>query len=530
MVALLVSLKLRLLRNSLHRSVWRTVGLVLAAVYALGIVVAVLVGLVALRSTSSAATGDVTVVAYAALSLGWLMLSLLVFGVDETVDPARFALLPVRARELVPGLLAAALVGVPGVATALVALGLVVTWARTPALALAALVAAVLGLLTCVLLSRAATATFASFLSSRRFRDLAAVLLALVSAGLALGANLASQAATRDLSDVRALLGRAAAVASWTPFGWAWSLPADVARGAWATAAVHLVLAVALVVALGLAWTAVLARRLVEPASAGAGGGKVGGGSRLERLLPGSPAGAVALRSLRYWRRDARHVATLASFLVAPLVLLVTLTVNPEASNRLTVFVPAVLAVFLGTSVAQDLSFDGSALWTHVSAGLRGADDRSGRVLAALVVFVPVLVVLHVVSAAVSGAWADLPAALGLTAVLTLAGLGVGSWAGAVWQWPGPVPGESPFQRGNAGGLPALLSALVVTAGTTAAALPVLGLVLLGTLWRPWPGWLALPVGIAVGLVVLRVGTDRGGRLLERRWPEALAAVSERAA
>ena len=75
-------------------------------------------------------------------------MSLLVFGVDETVDPARFALLPVRARELLPGLLAAALVGVPGVATVLMGLGLVVTWARSPLLTAAALVAMPLGVVS----------------------------------------------------------------------------------------------------------------------------------------------------------------------------------------------------------------------------------------------------------------------------------------------------------------------------------------------------------------------------------------------
>ncbi len=131
MVALLVRLKLTLLRNSLRRSVWRTVGLIIGMVYALGIVVAVLIGMVALRFTSLELTADVTVVAFSALTLGWLLMSLLVFGIDETVDPAKFALLPVRARELLPGLLVAGLVGVPGIATALVALGLIITWART---------------------------------------------------------------------------------------------------------------------------------------------------------------------------------------------------------------------------------------------------------------------------------------------------------------------------------------------------------------------------------------------------------------
>ena len=118
-------------------------------------------------------------------------MSLLVFGVDETVDPAKFALLPVRARELLPGLLVGGLIGVPGMATVLVALGLVITWARTPApLTVAAVVAFPLGVATCFLLSRAATAAFAAVLSSRRFRDLAFVALALFGGVAGPGGNL----------------------------------------------------------------------------------------------------------------------------------------------------------------------------------------------------------------------------------------------------------------------------------------------------------------------------------------------------
>ena len=46
--------------------------------------------------------------------------------------------------------------------------------------------------------------------------------------------------------------------------------------------------------------------------------------------------------------------------------------------------------------------------------------------------------------------------------------------------------------------------------------------------FTPWVGLLALPVGLVSGLVVLRIGISQGGRLLDRRWPEALKAVSER--
>ena len=86
----------------------------------------------------------VVVVAGSLVVVGWAVVPVLAFGVDETLDPARFATLPVRARDLVPGLTVAGALGVPGIATALVALSLVGTWsASLPAAAVAALCAPV---------------------------------------------------------------------------------------------------------------------------------------------------------------------------------------------------------------------------------------------------------------------------------------------------------------------------------------------------------------------------------------------------
>ena len=226
MVALLVRLKLTLLKNSLKRSVWRTVGLIIAMVYALGVVIMVLAALVGLRYTSLTLTADVTVVGYAALTLGWLLMSMLVFGVDETIDPAKFALLPVRARELLPGLLVAGLISAPGIATVLVGAGLVITWARTVPLTVAALIATGLGVVTCFLLSRAATAAFASFLASRRFRDLAFVGVALFGVAVAIAGNLIGAIVRTDINELRRSLSNLATVAGWSPFGWAWAIPA----------------------------------------------------------------------------------------------------------------------------------------------------------------------------------------------------------------------------------------------------------------------------------------------------------------
>ena len=115
---------------------------------------------------------------------------MLVFGIDETLDPARFALLPVRAREIMPGLLVSGLISSTGVATVLVALGLLASWSRGVGPLLATVVTIPIGVATCFLLSRAGTAAFAAVLSSRRFRDFAFVGLAGLGLVFGVGANL----------------------------------------------------------------------------------------------------------------------------------------------------------------------------------------------------------------------------------------------------------------------------------------------------------------------------------------------------
>jgi ABC-2 type transport system permease protein len=523
----LVRLKLTLLGNSLRRSVWRTVGLVVGLIYGLAGVVAVLVGLIALRFASLGLTADATVVAFSALTMGWLLLSLLVFGVDETVDPARFALLPVRAGELLPGLVATALIGVPGVATVLIGVGLVLTWARTGLLTAAALVALPLGVLTCVLLARVATSALAAVLASRRFRDLVVVGFALFGLAVGLGANLLG-ASTASPAELRRLLATLARFLGWSPFGWAWAVPADLGRGRPVDAVVHLLLAVGLVIVLWRVWHYFLTLRLTSPTQTGAQGRKVAESSWVDRVFPANPAGGVAARTLRYWRRDPRYLAALAGFCVGPVIIVVTQLANPHGAPVVVVFAPSLVSLLIGLSVAQDLSYDGSAVWLHAWSGLPGADDRSGRVRSASIVFLPVIAIMVVAGLVTTGEWRLAAPSVGLAAGLALASLGVGSVVGALWQWPAPPPGANPFAANNNGGLPALLTLTATSFGTLAVGLPTIGLVV-WSFFQPWVGLLALPVGLVTGLVVLRVGIRWGGRLLDRRWPEVLQAVSENA-
>ena len=117
--------------------------------------------------------------------LGWLFLPLVFFGVDESLDPARFALLPLRRRTLIGGLFVGVAGRRPGGGHLAAPRS---AWStRRPGsagrgAALAQLVGVVPALLLCAALSRAVTSAFATALRSRRARDLATVLLALVAA------------------------------------------------------------------------------------------------------------------------------------------------------------------------------------------------------------------------------------------------------------------------------------------------------------------------------------------------------------
>ncbi|WP_432548589.1 hypothetical protein [Kineococcus sp. SYSU DK004] len=526
MVARLVGLKLLLLRNGLRRSPWQVVALVLGLLWGLGVVVLLGAGLVALRFAGVDVARPVVVGAGALAVLGWALVPLVAFGVDETLDPARFATFGVPRRRLVPGLLLAGLIGGPGVVTLLLALTTAVTWGTSPGAVLVALVAALLATLTCVAASRATTTAAAGVLRSRRTRDVLLVVggLLLISTGPGINVLIARA------GDLAALAGAVVDVVAWTPLGYPWAAGADAAQGRWGTALLRLLLAAATLALLLLGWGAALGA---------AGGGPTGGSSRAaaatagrglaDRLvarLPAVPAVAVAHRCLVYWRRDPRYLISTASLLVVPLLLVVIpLAQGGDVGAWLLAAGPAV-AFLTGWSLHDDVAYDHSAFALHVSAGVRGRDDRAGRALAAGCWQLPVVVLLAVVPAAAGGRWALLPAVLGLSLALYGAGLGVSCVSSALAPYPAAPPGGNPFQTPRGAAAATLVAQLVTTLVTAVVALPTAAAAVATLLGVTWAGWLALLLGAATGALAVRTGIVQGGRVLDRRAPEVLATVS----
>lgn len=533
MVALFVRLKLTLLGRGFRRSGAAAFGMVIAYLFALGLTLPAVVGLAFLRQAGPEVLAAVTVPLFAMLTVGWLALPLLFFGVDETLDPARFALLPVRARVMVPGLVAASFVGAPGIALVLLGVGLVIAWSSSGPALVAALVAVPLGAITCVLVSRALTTALAGALGRRRAKENVAAVVAFASMFLGIGMQVLGTLIGHWVSaseDPAAGARRAGEIIGWTPLGWAWAVPGDVAQGRYVVALARLVLAALLALGLAAWWRWALDRALVAPIMGQGDADQVRSSPLVERLFGTSPRGAIAARIVRSWRRDSRAMVQLGTLAVIPVLMVAPVFVGGGAQSRgdalpMLLSTGPFVALMAGMVVANSLVLDGTAAALHALVGVRGSDDRWGRAAAYLLLLAPVTALVVVTALAVNHRWDLAPALGGLTAGLLLASVGGASWASARYQWPQPPAGGNPFQKNSGGGAASLLLLLANAAFALIGSIPTLvlfGLALAGT------GWAApatAVVGPLLGGLLLWGGCRFGGGTLDRRWPEALEAM-----
>lgn len=537
-----VSLKLRVWRNNFRGQSWRVGLFVLGAFFGLlfaviGLLLFAAPGLADNRELAQVAAG----LGGGLLVLGWTLLPLVFFGVDETIDPARFALLPLGRRTLVLGMTAAALVGTPAVATLIASVGLV--WSAAllggGVAALAAAVGIVAGLLLCVAVSRAVTSGFATMLRSRRVRDLAAILLA-VLASLIGPVQIAMLSAIEHASWQR--LASLAEVVGWTPLAAPYTLGVDVAEGRYWAVPVKLLITVAAIAALLWWWSRSLESAMVGAASTGAGSaGRGSPGTPVARLipfvarwLPHDRYGALVAREARYWWRDVRRRASLITLAVVGVFMPVVMNVGTrgmmggegdfDASPTMVGFSMLFIGALAAITLANQFGYDGSAYAANVIAGVPGRLELRARVVAFSLYIVPLLVVV----AAVLAVFVREPRWIGVM-VGTLfaaygAGLAITLFVSVLGAYALPET-SNPFAVSSGAGMAKSLLVFVALVGSVAVGLPmVVAARLLGEVWH----WIALPVGVGYGVAAVALGTYLAGDVLDRRMPEVLAAVTPR--
>ncbi|MFC8004119.1 MULTISPECIES: transporter [Streptomyces] len=524
LTSVFVRLKLSLLRNGLRQSGGRQAAYIASAVVVLLFAALTLLGLIALRGYAHA--DSLVVLLAAVLALGWAVMPLFFPSGDETLDPTRLVMLPLRPRPLVRALLAASLVGIGPLFTLCVFAGSVVAVAHGGAAYAVGVVGAVLALLVCVTLARAVAAANVRLLTSRKGRDLA-VLSGLV---VAVGAQVVNFGAQRLGSSGLGRLDPVADVVRWVPPASAVGAMDAASDGSYGVALAQLALTAAALVLLLWVWARHLTRLMTTPDGSTIQSDtrpvRERGSAGPSRWLPAGRTGTTMERTLRYVWRDPKTKAAWVTSLAIGLIVPVFNAWQGTGSVYFACFAAGMLGIQMYNQFGQDTS----AFWMvamTISSTRDAYVELRARALALLLVTLPYATLVTVLTTAILDDWPTLPQTLGLSFALLGAMLASGAWTSAQFPYSIPQDGYKNVAPGQAG-----LAWISIFGGMVGAALlcaPVIALTIWLNVSAGGDGltWLLLPVGAGYGAVLTLLGLRLAAPRTAARLPEILTAVSK---
>ena len=480
MARLLVQLKLRLLANALRSSNRAKASFIISTTFAVLTALGMFALLASLHGQSTAV--DLTSVLFTVFAFGWLILPLLAFGLDSTLDPATMALYPLRTRQLATGLLAASATGAWPAANVIGMLGVLIGLAHGLGL-LVAPVAVLLQLLFCITLARFVTTSMAGLLRSRRGKDLAAFLFIPIVAGYEFFTQVVPRLAASGKLTTASFAGLDAWM-RWLPPGLAAHAIQDASDGHPGTALLRLALLAAIIVVLGWLWIRSLNRALVSPDSSTQSSRVRGAALPFGRY---GLRGAVAARFWIYQRREPLSLVYWGITAVVMVAASIGGIIGPQRHPGV-LFLSAVLgAAFIGLFHANMVGSTGPAFVMEATA----LTDRnalraylSGQNLVLAVIGIPLLIALASGLGAVARvptfgfetmpvALAALGAALALSNIITVNGaypmakrVGTPIYVSA----PGYGSSRVAATMGALFGVPLLVAPVIVTAVLTVGA------------------------------------------------------------
>lgn len=525
-IATIASLKWHLLLGGMRRGSPQRAQTILA------IVVSVFVGSIGLLLLHglgrTASIADELLVVFMPLVVAGVGLLSASTGVESSVDPRNLATEPISTWSLGLGMLLAATIGPPALLAVLTGAGIVTGWASGGAVGLVVVVAAVLGWWVTLVLASRTVANLLGTLANTRLAQVAQVAASL-SAVLAwlLVQVLAGDADGWDPQRWDRLAG----IAAWTP-------PGQLARAIGAAASpgdalVHLLAGwswLPLLVWASVWSTGRLALSSPRPGGRGTAAERrraVRGERLLGRLVPDSPTGSLAARTVRTKIRTPRQaVNTLTALAIGAGVFLLGPLFDANVDPR-----AVIVAGMLHFAVLFDgnnaFGMDGPALWSEVAAGADGKLLVRAKVLSSMIVMTGPALVVPIGMAALTGGWAWVPAGWLVAAGSVLAAAGVAIASASIA--PVAMPDSpNPLAAGDTGQgcVAGLLLAVCMTVLGLASA-PVAVAIYFASTQSPALAALAAIAAPVVGALVLWGGmsaatarlTGREERLIDEITP-----------
>ena len=525
MVGVFAGLKWRLVSSRIRAASGSAkVGMILGWCATVLVLAAVVVGLVVLRTNPSLAQTAV-VSLFTVQLLSWVLAPLVAFGIDETVDPAKFALLPLTTATLQRGLLVSSLIGYLPAANVLVLVGAAIALSSSWSLLPIALVCCAVQLVLCVVLSRAASASMSGLMSGRRGRDLGMAvgsMLFLVYVGLSflLNQSAGSNAVGNGITSIGKVL-------AWGPNGALASIPAAIHDGGWA----RLVIAIAtagVVLALGWWWwSRALAASLTTVPSTTEGSAPADhtdAGSAVADSLRGMVSLMIERDRVLTWRDPMRRIPWIVVISLAVLWPLLVI------QGHGTLFAVAFPALMMGLQVGNQYGVEGTGIWLHLVAFADRTRARGEALGHAIFVLIPgTLIVVPAVflHALIRHDLQWVPAALGVCLGLMAGGVAVTGYTSARLPYAMKQSRKSMFANGIPGQKGRTLgSTLASLLGGIVVAIPAIVLAVLAVRESLAFGWAALVVGPACGAVAIVVMSSITATTYLSRMPEILATVA----
>lgn len=533
-VLTIARLRWALTMATVRKSSWQAVGAVISLIMVVGVVcLAWRVTLPAGEYVNATDTPidlgrmqSLLVIAASLLSVGVVVIQLMVIGEGSTLSPSRFALYGIPDLQLEAGLLLAGLVGLPALCGLGGFLSLAALYRNLGGGAVAmSLVSAFLAVAVMLSLSKMTLSLATTLVSSRRGQTILYLIVFLCFIGLIYAPQTIAMGTMHKAGTDWGTIGRAASVLSWTPLAAAFQLPVDLYGGAWPSLIGRLCLLAATLVVCFLVGMWCLDRSRHQEAHARTAHVTGRGLGAFDRC-PDTVSGAISARILTYLRRDSRLIL----YYIMPVVFLAVFALigGQEAS----MVWAAPFMGFLMLTMLEDnaLSYDGPGLRMQILAGVPGLEDRKGRIRVLLSIDLAYALIVCAVCTLVSGYWKNasgLLGSLGMTcglAGIIMAGLGMAEIFSCLLMYPVPSmdrPFSSPQGRAVSQGFFPILEVLVDLLVMVPSFLALAGL----SAGRGEYAWVAGPVALLNGLVVLLIGVWAGGRIMGGRQLQILRTV-----
>lgn len=512
----------------------------------------------AYRLLPAPANSEVLFLVLTGIYLLWIVLPLLEFTVNEGLDVSKLALFPLTRAELMLSLVFSSLIDIPTLGLIIALAAVVFGWAFSLPLALMNLLIMIVFYAQIIGISQLVLALLARTLQSRRFRDLSIILIAIFSSSCYLFQQFALRGIGTPAFFNTLKNGSISPYLQWLPPGMAARAVQQASVGNWGMSFVWL-LALLLITAIVLyCWQMIVENGLSASESGSSGRVRRRQGQHSTTIATGvqhvqgvqtsviatdllakirsSQAFSIAVKDIKYYRRDPQLLGLFFRSFFSMLVLVAVTLFNTSDSGRtffgpLTILLSPLYALFALMIFSYNiLGMERQSLTTLFLFPIHPRQVFFGKNIVTCCLGVIEVLLLVTVSAFVSHAWNYfLPAIImGLSGIGII--LGCGNFSSVFF--PQRMPqGRRGFQTTNStsaeGGCLRSVMSLGVLLITVVLLLPVAaGLVLPIFYHIQWVWVLTVPLSLLYSVAFYLIVTNLVAPRMLSHVPEILAVVT----